>query len=72
MDNTFTSVRSYNSIEDPPNPFLLSGDYAILHVVDFDLDLVNIALKVYEGSDSDLIWNDRKSGGKIQCWNIQS
>ncbi len=33
-------------------------------LVDFDLDLDKIALKVYEGSDSDLIWNDRKSGGK--------
>ncbi len=60
--NTFTSVASHN--QPSGSPYMLSGDYSILERLLIHASNPNLAIKVYQGSDSDLIWKDRGSGGK--------
>ncbi len=60
--NTFTSVASHN--QPSGSPYMLSSDNAILESLVTHSENENVAIKVYQGSDSDLIWKDRGSGGR--------
>ena len=65
FSNTFTSKASHR--KPTGNPYLLHKDYAKLYaLIDFEAKNVTdkIAIKLYEGTDSELIWNDKGSGGK--------
>lgn len=59
--NTFTSVASHRTPSG--SPLMLNGDNSILHSLLKRDQSENIAIKVYEGTDSDLIWKDSGSGG---------
>ena len=60
--NTFTSVASHNTPSGSPS--MLNSDYSILESLVTHSQNENLAIKVYQGSDSDLIWKDKGSGGK--------
>ena len=60
--NTFTSVASHK--QPSGSPYMLHSDCSILHSLITPEENKNLAIKVYQGSDSDLIWKDRGSGGK--------
>ena len=56
--NTFTSVAAHRTPGGSPS--LLNSDSTTLE----SLLKPNLAIKVYEGTESDLIWNDRGSGAR--------
>ena len=60
--NTFTAVASHSA--PGGSPYMLNGDHSILNSLIQAEKSNNVAIKVYQGSDSDLIWKDNGSGAR--------
>ncbi len=60
--NTFTSIKAHS----PPGgqPSMLHNDYSVLQSLLQPKKNENLAITVFEGTDSDLIWRDSGSGAR--------
>ncbi len=62
FSTTFTSIAAHQTPGGSPS--LLNSDHTTLESLLKPVTNPNLAIKVYESTESDIIWNDRKSGAK--------